>query len=988
VMPWDDSLSSITDLSAYNTPITTNRVVADAEGHFQVNGQRIRFLGVNFAGDSPFMPTNNADAVAARLAKFGVNNVRFHHMDASWAYNGGVLNYNSTSSTNIRSSNLERLHYVVHRLKEHGIYANINLLVGREYRSGDGLGPEVTGMDWKDAHALGYFYGPALALQKDYAYKLLASTNRFTGMTLAQDPAVAFVEIINENGFLQKWYEGALDRLPARYGTNLQGQWNAWLARRYTNSEPAMFAAWKAADQPLGPNLLRNGDFSSALTYWNTEQHQLAKATFIRTNEFVDGKPCARVQVTTPGEAGWHVQFNQPYLALSATQAYTLTFWAKSSTPAMIEANAMQAHADWVNLGYRRDLALTTNWQGFTNTFQPNASDSNARVGFSGMGTIPAMFYFADVRLQAGGRLGLPPDGTSLAQRNLPNIAYSGNGFTGTREARRDWVRFLRELETAYYEEMVAFVRTNCGYPGLIFGTILANSPATVQSRLDVIDSHAYWHHPEFPGQPWDPVNWTVQNASMVDTLANTLPTLGRQRIKGKPFTVTEYNHPAPIYYGGEGSLMLAAYGGLQDWDGLWLFDYGHGGPAPGVNMGYVRGFFNVGQHPTAMANLPLAANLFRRGDVRSALHERTVSLSSERELDLLLGATQWNVFSSGQLGMPPGTVFSNRISTVLTDAPMPPPAAITGSNIVSDTGELRWDASAAGSGLLTYNTRKSKGLIGRADNKTVTLDNIAFRPGATKLGWCTLGMTLLRGEVMTNDCTALIVASGWWENTGQVWKDASKTSVGSNWGTAPVLAEVVPFEVTLPVGTNHVRAWVLDERGRRKTALPVLGNAASTTIMVDTNAASLWFEVEVARWMTRFDQWRWRNFDGSQLADETVSGSAATAGPDAIPNLLRYLVGVDASQAAPRDRLPREMLTTAGSDTYLAMTLAKDKLVADVQVTAEVSPDLRSWFSGPGYTIAEPESDLGEHTRLTFRSAQPVAALPWRFMRLRFDLD
>ena len=197
ILPWNDATPSATDFSQLNPPILTNRVGADTNGHFVVNGRRIRFLGVNFAGDSPFMPTNNADAVAARLAKFGVNAIRFHHMDASWAYNGGLLAYTSTTSTNFNAAQLDRVHYLVSRLKAHGIYADINLLVGREYRSADGLGPEVIGMDWKDAHILGYFYDPALALHKDYATKLLTPTNRFTGLPLAKDPAVAFVEMIS-----------------------------------------------------------------------------------------------------------------------------------------------------------------------------------------------------------------------------------------------------------------------------------------------------------------------------------------------------------------------------------------------------------------------------------------------------------------------------------------------------------------------------------------------------------------------------------------------------------------------------------------------------------------------------------------------------------------------------------------------------------------------------------------------------------------------
>jgi len=122
------------------------------------------------------MPTNKADAVAAQLAKFGVNCVRFHHIDAAWAYGGGVLAYNSTSSTNLNASQLEKVHYVISRLKAHGIYANVNLLVGREHRPGDGLGSPVTTMDWKDQHILGYFNDTALALHQAAAHAPVAVT--------------------------------------------------------------------------------------------------------------------------------------------------------------------------------------------------------------------------------------------------------------------------------------------------------------------------------------------------------------------------------------------------------------------------------------------------------------------------------------------------------------------------------------------------------------------------------------------------------------------------------------------------------------------------------------------------------------------------------------------------------------------------------------------------------------------------------------------
>lgn len=989
ILPWNDSTPSFTDFSALNSPIGTNRVSVDAEGHFNADGKRVRFFGVNFAGDSPFMPTNNAEAVAARLAKFGVNAIRFHHMDAPWAYNGGLVAYTGTTSTNVSSAQLERVHYLVSRLKAHGIYSDINLLVGREYRSGDGLGSEVTGIDSKLAHVLAFFYDPALALQKDYATKVLTPTNRFTGLPLAKDPAVAFVEIINENGVLQKWFDGGLDALPTRYATNLQSRWNAWLAARYTN-DATLQIAWKVTNQPLSTNYLANGAFSNALTGWNAEQHNNARASFARTYDFTNGQPSARIAVTNADTVDWYIQFNCAGLKLISNQAYTVSFWAKSEPATNISASVMQAHADWLNLGYNPNFALTTNWQMFSNTFQATASETNARVGFSSMGNKLATFWYADVRFQAGGQLGTVPPGTSLASRNLPNISHSAAGYSGTQEARRDWLRFLRDLEYKYYDAIVSHIRTNIGYTGLIFGTIVANSPATVQSRLDVIDAHAYWQHPQLPGTPWDPVNWFQPNISMVNTVGvnNTLAGLARQRIQGKPFTVTEYEHPSPNYHGAEAPLLLAAYAGLQDWDGLWLFAYGPGNDS--YSMGYVRGYFEIAQHPNKVANLLLAANLFRRGDVRPARQEICMALTPDAELDQLRNASAWSVFSSSQLGVPAGLAFTNRLSVAvgtnavgLTAAPSAP----AGSVLTSDTGELRWDLSLTNKGLVTVDTPRTKALVGFADNRSVAFGGMNLRPGMTQLGWCTLGATLTRGEVFTNDCALLVVASGWWENTGQIWTDTNKISVANQWGHSPVLTEVVPFALTLPVGTNFVQAWSLDERGQRKDSLAITGTATNATLTVATNAGSIWYEMDVSRWTATYDLWRARYFSASEQTNSLISGIAAKPDDDALPNLLKYYLGLPGHTAASTNSKPQGTLLSLNGERYLAFTFTHDKLVADVDCVAEVSTDLIQWNSGAAYTKVEQTQDLGgSQESITVRDLTPAGVATARFMRLRFQ--
>lgn len=987
VLPWHDASPGVTDLSSLNRPIGSERVAVDANGRFVVHGERLRFLGMNFAGDSPFMPTNKAEAVAARLAKFGINNVRFHHMDASWASGGGILRYTSSGSREINPAQLERLHFLVARLKAHGIYANINLLVGREYRSDDGLGSEITAMDWKDQHIVGFFNDTALGLHQEYATRLLTPSNRFSGLSLAQDPAVAFVEILNENGVLQKWYDLGLDKLPARYAGDLQARWNDWLTARYTD-DAALTAAWKAVDQPLGTNLLHNGEFTTSLTGWNEERHDTAQATFSRTLDGTEGKPSARIHVTTAGSADWHVQFNQLNLRATAGNVYKLTFSAKGQAGTPLVVSFMQAHEPWQTIGFIRSYTLGTNWQTYTNTFVATSTDANARVNFGGFGNRVTTVWLADVRLQEGGRLGTLPEGASLVAKTIPNVRRAGDGFTGTAEARKDWLRFLRDLEDRYYDAMVRHIRHACGYPGLLFGTVMANSPATVQARLDVVDAHSYWQHPVFPHQPWDAVDWYVPNVALVSALGedNPLAGLARQRVKGRPFTVTEYQHPSPNPFSAEGPLLFASYAALQDWDGIWLFDYGPGNDS--VGMGRIRGFFDTAQHPVKMANLAVAANLFRREDVTRALQEYTLALRPDAEIDLLHDrASAWNVFSGSQLGLPSRLPLVSRVSVdvgpAATGLPAPP-ADPSGNVLVADTGELTWNlAAAGGKGFVTVNTARTKALIGFTDQREVDLGGVRLRPAATQLGFSTLALTLMRGDSFTNGGTALLVAAGRCENTDMLWTDASHTSVGDQWGSAPTLIETVPFTLTLPIAASRLKAWALDERGQRKTALPVAGDAASATLSADASAASLWYEIETAG---TFQAWQSEHFTPADLLDPAVSGPLAVPAGDGVANLAKYAFGLPPKTPAPRDSLPRAFPLGLGDETYLGFEYRSRAYAPDLACQIQRSTDLVAW-SDASPDFIEISSTASDPRTLVLRGRQPLATPSHLFLRLWLEL-
>jgi hypothetical protein len=46
--------------------------------------------------------------------------------------------------------------------------------------------------------------------------------------------------------------------------------------------------------------------------------------------------------------------------------------------------------------------------------------------------------------------------------------------------------------------------------------------------------------------------------------------------VAGKPYTVSEVNHPFPNEYACEGIPILAAYAALHDWDGIFWYTLAH----------------------------------------------------------------------------------------------------------------------------------------------------------------------------------------------------------------------------------------------------------------------------------------------------------------------------------------------------------------------------------------------------------------------------
>ncbi|MFA0756462.1 MAG: hypothetical protein YPKNTGVA_001983, partial [Candidatus Fervidibacter sp.] len=229
VLPWDDATPSVTNISHWlHKPAGKfGHIRVGADGHLYAGTQRVRFFGVNLCFGACFPRKEDAEKIALRMAKFGINIVRFHHMDHR-RFPDGILRRDAPHTRDLDPEALDRLDYLIAQLKRNGIYANLNLLVSRVFTAADGLPKEIEQLkEWKERTIVGFFYEPCLELQKEYARKLLTHRNPYTGLTYAEDPVVAFVEINNENGLVHSWLGGDIDQMPKVFQDELQRQWNA-----------------------------------------------------------------------------------------------------------------------------------------------------------------------------------------------------------------------------------------------------------------------------------------------------------------------------------------------------------------------------------------------------------------------------------------------------------------------------------------------------------------------------------------------------------------------------------------------------------------------------------------------------------------------------------------------------------------------------------------------------------------------------------------
>lgn len=836
VIPAQQDVNSLIAVENEPIGIDSNRVTLLAD-RFYRDDKRIKIWGVNFSFGGNFPSHEDAAVAAERLAAAGINSVRCHHMDTS-RYPSGL--WHPSHGQTIYPEAMDRLDYYINELAGQGIYINLNLHVGREHSQYLGLPEPNTSYD----KIVGIFTPQLIQAQKDFAREMLEHVNPYRGVRYADEPAIAFVEITNEDSFFMWGSMDDLRDLPGYYADILQQMYNDWLGDEYGDTN-SLRIAWSISVEPPGENVLTpfedhfNDPDVDPDDKWYIEQHEGCQASFdLQTYQSKTG---ARFVIDVTDNTDWHLQVKQSNLQIAEGQYYTLSFDAVAEQPRTIGCNLMQDHSPWSNLGFSSSVEIDSQWQSYSYGFVANADDTNGRVTFSFGGGDTTTFYLTNVQLHTGGQTGLMEDEFIETGTVRPFIDRE------VEERQIDRLRFLAETEKAYFDDMRSYIKNDLGCDALVTGTIVFGPLGMyAQSDMDFIDSHSYWQHPQFPGTPWDPEDWYIRQKPMTDYINEaTLFGLAGCRLgkgstyPGKPFTVSEYNHPAPLDSQASCVPMLASFAAAQDWDGLWLYSYTHS--SNDWNDNYLNGFFDILHNPAKWGFVPAAAAIFRYGGIEPVgntyyyfgLADSHNDLASIADSHLKHDRDMYAVLAENS-GFNRADFLDKQIANTLYE---------TGS--IDSRGEpsqtlLGWDVGGDEKGIYSATGKSAWVYVGHRD-KFASASNNRIEVGEPN--YAAITITSLEPDAIKVPLPKrekmLLTACGRCENTGMIFSE-DRTTVGTNWGEAPVQIELVSAVIKLP--PMGLRCYALAPDGTIKSDVPTTVEDGQTVVEILPTYETMWY--------------------------------------------------------------------------------------------------------------------------------------------------
>jgi hypothetical protein len=833
-----DSPKNATDISQQlDAPAGKNGFVRVKDGHFITDKGRFQIWGTNTCFAANFLDKNNADKLADRLARFGTNCVRLHHMDMRDIWG---KNFDRTQME-FDKEQLDKLDYYVAALKKRGIYINVNLHVSRSLNEKDGFPKDIN----RPSHDKGIdnYYRPFIEANKKYARDLLTHINPYTGNAYKDEPAVAVIEINNENSIIQMWGGwGGLDIIQDPFLADLRKEWNTWLKNKYKD-DGTLRKAWKCRSVPLGKELLVNGDFPNGyVPDWKSWAWEIDEKTVAPVS---NENGILKLNVKNKGKVDWHPQLIGTGFKIKKDGIYTVELKARADKNTTVQFGIRMNHEPWDGLGFDTNLKLLPEWRTFKIPYLPTADDDEARVNFSGLKE--GITYEIDyISLKEGGNIGVA-ENTSLAEGNIP-VIWKKDAGQYPKESVNDFCDFLLDIEARYWDEMYKFLKEEIKVKQCVSGTQLEYGGTHSQAKMDYCDIHSYWNHPSFTGKAWDMNNWYLHNRALVNYAdKEILAPLASKRVAGKPFTMSEYNHPYPNQYAAEGLPLIAAFGAFQNWDGIFPFAYTH---SSNIEPQTAGSFFDTAGNTVQTAHQIACRNFF------CAAHNDTLQgivapLPQEKEYELFRESRSPWTFGLSGLGIDKRLALLKPVAVDITGkVPMPNAAELPKEQKVFETktadGYYIYNLEQpqrAFASIFDGQTALFTGFVDEGKKYPLATGSVQF--GKTNLGWATATLTDI--SAAKDKSRLLLVLTGEMLNTDMKIEQLGddKITVGTRWGKPPVCCEGIPAVI---VWKNNKpltwKCWSLDESGNRKKEIPFEMSKNDCILKLSPTYKTVWYEI------------------------------------------------------------------------------------------------------------------------------------------------
>lgn len=826
VLPWNDNVSgTATDLSFLNVKLAgKNGNIEARNGHFyeSKSGRKIRFFGTNLGAGAAFPQKSDADAIAGRLAKLGVNIVRFHHLQNDWDLPNGTIWKLDKMQLELNPDAVDRMDFFISRLRAHGIYINLNLQTTRKPIPEQGL-PESSRQLKDFGKKADKYFERLIVLQQEYAKALLDRTNPYTKLKYKDDPALMVLEINNENslvGWPGESPGAGVPGFPEPFRGELVRQWNAWLKDKYQNTA-TLAQNWPSLDR-------RGAGVVNSQSQWSFENQSKGDVTFtpdagIGGADFAPG--LTAVINTNPGPA-WHVQTHIGGLTLKEGQPYTVEFKARGDRTTSFSVDARLDQPDWRFLGLSGSVSVTPEWKTYTLSFRPVGTvPGHGRVGFT-MGDTRGKVEIKNFSIREGEKIeGLQP-GEEIGNIDLPSA--------GLNQRSQDYVTFLAETEAKFSNRMRSFLRDDLGFRNAnIIDTQISWGSLTSLYReqsMEFADNHAYWNHPEFLKGDWSPTDYRVNRKALVNELEHgggTLRELALYRVTTKPYSISEYNHPAPSDFQAEMMPLYATYAAFQDWDIIYTFAWDATGT--GVQNNAYNNYFDTGKNPAKTALYPAAALIFRQGLVAPSTVSGVLTVKFPYWSNYYRPIDAWSAigkpvpFLTHRLGVKAGDESKINVE----NRPAATPIMLRGT---------------PGQRVVVSRTEKSVTITGFIGGQQISADPVQVKFGKFGFNFGTLMVTPVDSKPIFDSKRILVSSLSRVENTNMQW-NAVRDSVSDKWGTGPTRFEFVP--ATIRVATSGPRrVYALDATGKRRTLLKSSWNNRQTVFTTATSDKTCWYEI------------------------------------------------------------------------------------------------------------------------------------------------